>query len=318
MSLSLDSKNTKPVIVLTHPFLIRGLSNETLAKVKIEIASTRSVLEHLIEHADGLVVCLTDRVDESLLKRAPKLRVLATFSVGLSHIDLNYCSKKKITVLHTPDALTEATSELALTLLLASSRRIFEGNELCRKHAFKGWEPDLLLGQCIRGKNAVLVGKGRIGTHFGKTLSHLGAKVTFITPKTSKSQIEKLLRKAQILSFHVDLNPNTHHWLNATRIALLPKDCIVINTARGAVIDEGELADALQHQKIHSAGLDVFEDEPKIHPKLFKLKNVILAPHLGSATLETRLAMAKLAAENAALVLLGKKVTNTVKAKASK
>lgn len=312
-----SNHDQKPVLVLTHPFLIRGLSNETLKRIKIEIASTRSVLERLVEHADGLVVCLTDRVDAALLNRAPRLKVLSTFSVGLSHLDLKTCAKKKIKVLHTPNALTEATSELALTLLLSASRRILEGDQMCRKHAFKGWEPDLLLGQCIRGKHAVLVGKGRIGSHFGRTLSYLGAKVTFITPKTPEKTISKLLSTAQILSFHMDLNPSTHHWLNARRISLLQPDCVVINTARGAIIDEAALSIALQSRKIYAAGLDVFEDEPKIHPKLFKLKNVILSPHLGSATLETRLEMARLAAENAALALLGEPVKNIVKSKAS-
>lgn len=306
-------KNTKPTILITHPFLLQGFSTQTLEKVKVEIASTRSVLERLVEHADILVVRLTDRVDSALLARARQLKVLATFSVGVSHIDLNACEKRKIKVLHTPDALTEATSELSLALLLAASRRVLEGDEMCRKHAFKGWEPDLLLGNAIRGKTAVLVGKGRIGTHFGKILKFLGAKVVFVTTKTSPTAIQALLQKAQILSFHTDLTPETTHWLSAKRIDLLPRDCVVINTARGAVIDERALAHALKTKKIFAAGLDVFEEEPKIHPDLYRLRNVVLTPHLGSATIETRLAMARLACENAAMAFFGKSVKNILK-----
>jgi len=304
------TEKTKPVIVLTDPYLIQGFSDASLKKIHLQIASTPKTLEKLIAEADALICTVNDRIDANLLQYTEKLRVVSTYSVGINHIDTQELLKKKIRLLHTPDILTHATAELALALLLSVTRRITEGDRFCREGFFEGCKPDLFLGRSIEGMCAVLVGKGRIGQEFGRLLQCLGVRVQYITGKSTSAQIERLLKRADILSLHVPLLPETHHWLDEKKLSLLSSHAVVINTARGEVIDEKALVKKLSEGSLRGAGLDVFEEEPHIHPKLLKMESVVLTPHIGSATEKTRREMAVLAAESAINALFSKEVKN--------
>jgi glyoxylate reductase len=262
--------------------------------------------------ADAVVSLVRVPIDERLLARARKLRVVGNYAVGIDNIDLAACGRRGIRVVNTPDVLTRATAELALTLLLAAARRVPEGEALCRGRKFPAWAPDLLLGQELRGRQAVIVGRGRIGKETARLFKGIGLKVRFITPSTKPAEIQRLLKSAQVLSMHTRLVPKTRHWLDSRKLALLPRDAIVINTSRGPVIDEKALARALKRKRIFAAGLDVFEREPRIEPALLKLPNVVLLPHVGSATREARHAMARAVLSGVVGVLNGKRPWNEV------
>jgi glyoxylate reductase len=238
---------------------------------RYRVARTRKELENLIVKADGLISQVTDPIDEALLSRAPQLKVVGNFGVGFNNIDVNACRAKKIRIVNTPDVLTRATAEIAVALLFAAARRIPEGEKLCRSGRFKGWTPTLLLGHELFGRTAVLVGPGRIGKETAKILRGIGMKVVFISRADSASLVRSKLKSADVLSLHLPLNPSTQHWLDSRKLALLPSNCIVINTTRGAVVDEQALIRALQTRRIFSAGLDVFEFEPKILTSFFFL-----------------------------------------------
>lgn len=284
---------------------------QTQAKVKRLTLKTASKKD--LAQADALISLLTDQVDTKLLDKMPKLQVVANYAVGVNNIDLEACQKRHVRVANTPDVLTQATAELALTLLLAVARRVPEGETMCRKGKFNGWAPDLLLGQDIAGRKAVLVGRGRIGTCTGQLFEALGVSVTWITREDSDREIQNKLKGAQILSLHLPYSADNHHWLNRKRISLLPTDAIVINTARGALVDEKALIQALKARKIFGAGFDVFEHEPKIPAALKALPNAVLLPHVGSATLETRRKMAELVVDAVTGVLNGQTPRNLVR-----
>jgi glyoxylate reductase len=250
-----------------------------------------------LHEAEVLVCLLSHTIDRKLLKRAYHLKVVANYAVGLNNIDLKECARRKIRVCNTPGVLTRATAELTLALLLAAARRFPEGEALCRSGRFRGWAPDLLLGHELQGRHAVLLGQGRIGRETARLFRALGMSTEFVTRRDGARTISRKLRRAQVLSLHAPLTHQTQHWLSKARIGLLPKDAIVLNTARGALIDERALAQALRARKIFAAGLDVFEREPKIERALLKCKNAVLLPHLGSATERTREAMANALAD---------------------
>jgi glyoxylate reductase len=289
------------MILATHPVLAQALKER-------RIPQTRS-----LSQATALITLLSDRVDAKLLARAPKLKVIGNYAVGTDSIDLKACAARGIKVVNTPGVLTRATAELALTLLLAAARRVPEGEMLCRKNKFKGWAPDMLLGLELKGRTAVIVGQGRIGRETARLFRGIGLKTSFVTRKDSAATTARKLRRAQVLSLHIPGTRANHHWLSAARLKLLPHDAIVINTARGTVIDERALIAALRKRKIFAAGLDVYEREPKIPPALKKLPNVVLLPHLGSATRSTRANMAQLVISGVLKVLSGQRPPNLVK-----
>ncbi|MCM2323235.1 MAG: D-glycerate dehydrogenase [Oligoflexia bacterium] len=303
---------TKPTILLTYPIHAEVIRKELAPRARVRIARSPAALRREIAHADGLITRVFDPVDEALLSRASRLKAVGNFAVGLDNIDLTACARRGIRVVNTPDVLTRATAELTLTLLLAAARRVPEGEALCRSGRFKGWQPDLLLGQQLQGRRAVLVGKGRIGTETARLFQALGLTITWITRKDSENTIRAKLARAQILSFHCPLTPDTRHWLNHSRLQCLPADAIVLNTTRGAVIDEKALISALKSHRIFAAGLDVFEREPRIPAALRRLPNVVLLPHLGSATAEAREAMARLVIRGVLAILGGKRPWNEV------
>ncbi len=288
-----------PLITVTWPWPLKKLDQLAKGRVRFQYSdpSKKAAFKKALQESEGLIVLLNHAVREDLLAGAPRLKALGTYSVGTNHIDPVACEKRGIRIINTPDVLTRSTAELALALLMAAARRLPEGEALCRKGKFKGWAPDLLLGLELKGRHAVLLGEGRIGRETAKLFHAIGMSIEFITRKDKAIDIRKKLGRAQVLSLHCPLTKETHHWLNARRLALLPQDSVVINTARGEIIDEKALIKSLASGKLFSAGLDVFEQEPLIPQALRKLPQVVLAPHLGSATRATRERMLEIVVE---------------------
>ncbi len=307
---------TRPRIVLTHPLLPEVVRDELEPHAEVRVARSRAALLRELPRADGLITLLSDRVDEALLARAPRLRALANYAVGFDNIDLEACHRRGIRVANTPGVLDRSTAELTLTLLLACARRVPEGEATCRADRFAGWAPDHLLGLELKGRRALIVGPGRIGTETGRLFRAIGLRVETLGRNASATEIRRKLAHAQILSLHCPLTPSTRHWLNAERLALLPADAIVLNTTRGPVVDERALVNALRNRTIFAAGLDVFEREPRIPAALRRLPNCVLLPHVGSATREARNAMARLAIRGVLGLLGGKRIPNEVRFRA--
>lgn len=302
----------KPTVVLTHAFHKETVHERLAPHARVLFARTPAALTRALPRADALLCQLTDRIDERLLARAPRLKAVANYAVGTNNIDSAACRARGVTVLNTPDVLTRSTAELATALLLAVARRVPEGERLVRSGRWKGWAPDQLLGLELQGRQAVLVGAGRIGRETGRIFEALGLRVEFVDRRSSPGEVRTALARAQVLSLHIPGTPANRHWLSRERIALLPKDAVVINTARGTVIDEKALITALRTRRIFGAGLDVFEREPAIPAALRKLPNTVLLPHLGSATTLARRRMAELAIDGLIAVLNGQSPPNRV------
>ena len=279
----------------------------------VTFCKNRSQVVSKLAQSHALICDLTFPIDKALLKNATLLRVVGTCSAGTNHIDLIALKKSGVALVNTPGVLTRATAELTLALLLAVARRVPEGMQLVSQNQFRGWKMDLLLGQELQGKTAVLVGKGQIGQETAHLFRALGLKTQFVTRSSSEETIRNQLSQADVVSLHCPLTADTHHWLSARRISYLKPQCIVINTARGPVIDENALIRALERGKIFGAGLDVYENEPKIPAALRRLPNVVLLPHLGSATRTTRSSMQKLVADSVLSILFGKAPLNQVR-----
>lgn len=276
----------------------------------------RKFLLDKIKNCEALISLLTEKIDKEVIDRMPRCKIIANYAVGYNNIDVDYAKKKKIIVTNTPDVLTESTSDLAMTLVLACARRMSEGEKLLRSGKFKGWKPKLLLGIELKGKNFGILGAGRIGTAVAKRAKSFGTNILYADKNRNKS-IEKelgakkvsvkfLLHNSDILSIHLSLNNKTYHFLNQEKLNQLKKHSILINTSRGEVIDESALISLLKRKRIKAVGLDVFENEPNINPELKKFPNVIVLPHLGSATEEARNGMAELAVKNVINVINGK------------
>jgi glyoxylate reductase len=267
--------------------------------------------------AQALMCLLTDRIDGEVMDAAPQLRIVANIAVGYDNLDCQAAARRGIVVTNTPDVLTEATADCAWALILAVTRRIPEGERLLRSGAWKGWALDFMLGSDLRGKQLGIVGMGRIGRAVAARAPAFGMRVAFATleqngpvaqgsvPDAVERPLKDLLASADVISLHVPLTAETRHLINRTSLVRMRPTAYVINTSRGPVIDEEALAWALREHVIAGAALDVYEHEPRVHPDLLALENVVLAPHLGSATIETRTAMADLAARNVLAVLAG-------------
>ena len=278
--------------------------------------------QHLSKNRyDGIITTLSDRIDAELLDLAGKqLKIVANYAVGYGNIDIAECSKRSVAVSNTPGVLSAATADMAFTLLLATARRIFEGSELIQKGKWKGWAPNQLLGQGVSGKTLGIIGMGRIGEEMAKRALGFDMKVVYhnrnrnlaAEERLSVSYLgfEELLQQSEFISLHMPLTEQTHHLIGKKQFALMKENVILVNTARGAVIDEKELVKALQQGKIWGAGLDVFEFEPKITEELKTMKNVVLAPHLGTATKGTRDAMIELTVSSIKAVFDGEISSN--------
>lgn len=275
----------------------------------------------LARNADALLVTPTERIDKALIDALPaSVKIIATFSVGYDHIDLPAARDKGIAVSHTPNVLTDATAEIALLLLLGASRRAYEGEKMMRENAWTGWTPTQLLGRQLTGKSLGILGMGRIGQAVAARARPFGLTIHYSNRKRLAADLEQgavyhqdpeaMLAHIDILSLNAPASPETHHFLNEKRIALMKQGAIVVNTGRGALVDDEALIAALKTGRVASAGLDVYENEPRVHPGYRDLPNCFLLPHLGSATLETRHAMGMMALDNIQAVLEGRPAPN--------
>lgn len=279
------------------------------------------------QDAEALIVLLADRIDEEVLQSLPKLRIVANLGVGVDNIDLAAATRKGVLVTNTPEVLTEATADLAWALLLAVARRIVEADQDLRREGFPGWTfIPKHLGVDVHGRTMGIVGFGRIGQAVARRARGFGMTVLYYS-RTRKHDAEKeleahfvsleeLLRKSDFVVLCVPLTVETRHLLGPREFSLMKKDAILVNVARGPVVDEEALVAALKEGRIWGAGLDVFEHEPQVHPELLRMKNVVLTPHIGSATWATRRRMARLAVDNVLAALRGERPPTLVNAEA--
>jgi len=268
-----------------------------------------------IKGKDGLLCLLTDPIDKEVIDAEPGLKMIASYAVGYDNIDIAAATKRRIPVSNTPGVLTETTAELAWALLFTVARRIVEGDTFTREGKFTGWAPMLLLGQDVSHKTLGVIGTGRIGTAFALKSQGFHMNVLYSDEQrnehleqqlgATKVSLQKLLKESDFISIHVPLTKGTFHLIDEKELRMMKKTAILINTARGPIINEKALVKALSEQWIFGAGLDVYEKEPALSPEFKQLKNVILQPHTGSGTIETRTKMALMAAENLRIGLQG-------------
>ena len=265
---------------------------------------------------DALVCLVDDRVTAAVIQAADRLKIVASYAVGVNQIDRAAAAARGIWVTHTPNVLTDATADLTMALLLALSRRIIEGDRLVRAGGFAGWSPDLLLGRDLKGKVMGIFGPGRIGKAVARRAKTFGMTVIAAgrSPRDDddpddppRVSFDELLRRSDVVSLHVPLTDETRGVFNAASFARMKAGSVLLNTARGAIVDEAALARALENGPIAGAGLDVYENEPAITPALLDDDRVVLMPHAGSATVETRREMARMVAEDVRRVLSGEK-----------
>ena len=274
-------------------------------------------LHAAVAGADAVVTLLHDRVDDPFLDAAgPGLKVVANVAVGFNNIDVAACASRGVVVTNTPGVLTEATADIAFALVLMVTRRLGEGERLVRSGGTWTWSMFFMLGAGLQGKTLGIVGLGQIGCATARRARAFGMEIAYAGRRRADPAVEaelgarllplaELLAEADIVSLHVPLNDRTHHLIDTAALRRMKPSAYLVNTTRGPVVDEAALVDALRSGAIAGAGLDVFEHEPDVHPGLLGLENVVLIPHLGSATIETRTAMAVLAARNAVAVLAG-------------
>jgi len=311
----------KPKVLVTRKFFDEAIDLiKTVADVEIypseEDPIPREVLLDKVQDIDGLLPMLTDRVDQTLLDRGKRLKVVSNYAVGYNNIDVNEATKHGVMVTNTPDVLTDTTADCAFMLLMAISRRLVEVDKFVREGKWvKAWGPKMLLGSDITGKTLGIIGLGRIGKAVVPRAKGFNMKILYHNrnpdPEAEKLGVEyrsmdEILAESDYISLHVPLNDNTKHLIGKPELKKMKKTAYLINTSRGPVVDEKALTKALKENRIAGAGLDVLYEEPT-NPKnpLLKLDNVIVAPHIGSATIETRLAMAMKAATNLTAALKG-------------
>lgn len=284
---------------------------------------TKQDLLKKVEDKQGILSLLVDTIDREVIDAAPQLRIIANCAVGYDNIDTDYARTKGILVTNTPGVLTETTADLTWALILSVARRIPQANVFTRAKMYQGWELDLYLGREVTGKCLGIIGMGRIGKVVASRARAFRMKVVYNEPQrlpereearyqASWLSLEELLRTSDIITLHTSLTPETTHLISADRLKLMKKEAILVNVSRGPVVDERALAEALEKRRIWAAGLDVYEREPEIEERLLALDNVVLLPHIGSATFETRIRMATMAAKNLVQGLSGEQPDNLV------
>lgn len=266
--------------------------------------------------ADAVLSLLTEKIDKEAIDNFSKCKIVANCAVGFNNIDVQYAKVKNLVVTNTPYVLTDATADLTVALILACARRLREGEQMMRENKFDGWKPNLLLGFDLKGKTVGIIGAGRIGRSTARRLKGFGVKIIYFDRKkrdefeteflSTRVNLKELMKKSDIISVHLPLSKETHHLINKENLSLMKKTAVIVNTSRGDIIEEKALIKLLKQNKIFAAGFDVYENEPNINPELRTLENVFLLPHIGSATVESRAAMALLAANNIINVLNGK------------
>ncbi|MEZ4631468.1 MAG: D-glycerate dehydrogenase [Deinococcales bacterium] len=314
-------------VFVTRKIPEEGLKLLYQAGFEVEVFSEdraipRELLLEKVTELDALLPLVTDSIDKQLLEQAPKLKIVANFAVGYNNVDVATCTQKGILVTNTPDVLTAATADQTMLLILATARRLIEGDGMVREGRWEGWGPLQLLGLDVSAKALGLIGMGRIGEAVAKRAKGFDMQI-FYHNRNRNLEAEKrtgaiyvglptLLEQSDFVSIHTPLSPESHHLIGEKAFKRMKKTAILINTARGPVVDEKALVKALTEGEIWGAGLDVFEREPLIEEALLKLPNVVLAPHLGSATLGARGAMARLSAGSIIDYLQGKRPKHIV------
>ena len=315
----------KPKVLITkriYPEAVEYLR----ARCEVDYEGTDDGLapEALVERArgcQGIVSQLTDKLGEAVLAKLEGVRVIANVAVGYDNIDVPAATARRILVTNTPDVLTETTADFAFALLMATARRVVEAHAFVHSGRWSRWLIDLLVGQDIHHRTLGIFGMGRIGQAVARRGRGFGMNVLYadavaLPEETERGlgarrvEKEELLREADFVSLHVPLTAQTRHFIGAPELALMKPTAILVNTARGPVVDEAALVETLKAGRIAGAGLDVFEEEPKVHPGLLELSNVTLAPHIASASVATRRRMSEMAAENAVAALEGRRPPN--------
>jgi glyoxylate reductase len=273
---------------------------------------THEELVRRVKGRQAIVVAALDKIDKDVIDAGSDLRIVANVAVGYNNLDVPYARSKGIILTNTPDVLTEATANMAITLMLAVTRRIVEGDRLVRRGDWKGFSLDFMIGSDVKDKQLGVIGMGRIGQVVAAKAAQFGMKIAYHNPtprsfpEYQSMSLDHLLATSDVISVHVPLMPQTRRLIDRTAFSRMKRSAYFINTSRGAVVDEEGLAWALREGIIKGAGLDVYEDEPHVHPALLTLENVVLVPHMASATAETRTAMYDLVARNVVSVLSGK------------
>jgi glyoxylate reductase len=286
---------------------------------------TEAELHDAVAGADAVITLLHDKVDGALLDAAgPQLRCIANVAVGYDNVDVAAATERGVVVTNTPGVLTDATADLAMALILMVTRRLGEGERLVRSREPWSWHMFFLLGSSLAGKTLGVIGLGAIGRATAKRARAFGMEIVYSGPRRAPDTVEaglggavrvplmQLLATADVVTVHTPLTPETRHLIDSAALRQMRSDAYLVNTARGPIVDEAALVKALRNQKIAGAALDVFENEPDVHPDLLERDDVVLVPHLGSATIETRTAMAMLAAQNALAVLAGEEPATPV------
>ena len=299
------STQTAPKVRVRPGVPPAGLDRLAQAGLKAELGDLD------LRGVDALLCLLTDRIDARVLEGAERLRIVANMAAGTDNVDLQAAERLGVAVSNTPDVLSEATADLAFALLLAVARRIVEGDRLVRSGHFRGWSPDLLLGLDVSGRTLGIVGAGRIGRAMARRAAGFGMQV-LARGRSSEPPLDELLERSDFVSLHVPLDAGTRHLIGERELRRMPRHAVLINTARGPVVDEGALVRALREGWIAGAGLDVYEREPELAAGLAELDSVVLAPHAGSATHGTRARMAEIAADNIIACLAGRPLPSPV------
>ena len=283
----------------------------------------RGELLEAVRGVDGILSTLTEQIDAELIDAAGEnLKVVANMAVGYDNVDLETAKERGVVVTNTPEVLNETTADTAFMLMLAAARRLGEGERLVRAGEWEAWGPKMVLGPDVWGKKLGIIGFGGIGQAIARRAKGFGMEI-FYTGRSRKEEAEKelearyleldeLLESCDFVSINTPLTDETMHLIGAEELEKMKREAVLVNTSRGPIVDEGALADALEEGRIFAAGLDVYEEEPKVHPKLLELENVVLAPHIGSASIETRDKMAETAAEDLRAVLRGEEPKNPV------
>jgi glyoxylate reductase len=276
-----------------------------------------------VRHAEGLIAMLNDTIDSAVLAAAPKLRIIANYAVGYNNINLAAASRRGIDVTNTPGVLTEATADLTWALILASSRRLSEGEALVRSGRWTGWAPTQLAGGELYEKTIGIIGMGRIGQAVARRAQGFAMDIIYhnrnrlplmkeVVLGAKHRPLKRLLREADVVTLHLPLTKESHHLINKAALRLMKPTAYLINTARGPVVDQAALVRALKQKRIAGAGLDVYEEEPFVPPALRRLTNVVLLPHLGSAARETRVRMGMMVIDNLSARFSGHQPPNKV------
>ena len=304
----------KPSILVTYKLpssAIDPLSAVGDVEVYRDGVLTKDELLRRVKGKQALVVAALDKIDRDVVDAGSDLKVIANVAVGYNNLDVPYARSKGIILTNTPDVLTDSTANMAMTLILAVTRRIVEGDRLVRRGDWKGFSLDFMIGSEVRHRQLGIVGLGRIGRAVAEKAAHFGMTVAYHNPSArsvagyQSMSLDQLLATSDVVSLHVPLSPQTKHLIDRTALSRMKRSAYLINTSRGPVVDEDALAWALREGIIKGAGLDVYENEPHVHPGLLALENVVLVPHMASATAETRAAMYDLVARNVVNVLSG-------------